>query len=472
MKILVVDDDPATHKLIELFCKDEDYDLLFATDGGEAMDLIRQGGVNLVVTDVRMPKMGGDVLLKEIHSLQPDLPVIIMTSYGSIEDAVSYVKAGARDYITKPLIKESFLHRINLVIDHLRMSRRINHLQHSLKRIADRERVEGKAPAFRKIVEKLPAIARTDASVVIYGESGTGKELVAREIHSLSPRASGPFVAVNCGALPENLLESELFGYKRGAFTDAYTDKTGLVEEANGGTLFLDEIGDIPTQIQVKLLRFLQEKEIKPLGSTKVVRADVRIISATNRDLKAAMEAGKFREDLFYRLNIVPLTLPPLRERREDIPRLANHFLEKFSKEFKRDIREFSPNALQALTQYDWPGNIRELENKIQQVVVVGTGEIIQEEDLDLPGLKRALPQDASVVTEAGTISDARKPGTFKEEKRLMVDAFEREYLARALRENGGNISRAARAAGMDRKNFWQLMQKHHLHAKEQPRAD
>jgi DNA-binding NtrC family response regulator len=460
--------------LIDVFCKDEEYSLIFATDGGEALDIIQQGGINLVVTDVRMPKMGGDILLKRIRDGHPDLPVIIMTSYGSIEDAVSYLKMGARDYITKPLTKEGFCHRINLVIENLRMSRQIDRLQHSLKRITDRDTVVGLAPAIRKVMDKLPSIARTDASVVIYGESGTGKELVAREIHFLSPRASGPFVAVNCGALPENLLESELFGYKRGAFTDAYTDKTGLVEEANRGTLFLDEIGDIPPQVQVKLLRFLQQKEIKPLGSNKVIRADVRIIAATNRDLKAAMEEGRFRDDLYYRLNIVPITLPPLRERREDIPRLANFFLKKFAQEFQKDVREFSPAALQALTQYDWPGNIRELENKIQQVVVVGSGEVVEIGDLDLPGHDPGLPSvvSAAAVPEAAEAAGPAEAMTFKEEKRRVVDAFERRYLLRALRENGGNISRAARYAGMDRKNFWQLMRKHSLQAREAAPAD
>ncbi|HSA23879.1 MAG TPA: sigma-54 dependent transcriptional regulator, partial [Myxococcota bacterium] len=286
-------------------------------------------------------------------------------------------------------------------------------------------------------------IAQTDASVVVYGDSGTGKKLIARTIHYFSRRASRPFVPVNCGALPENLLESELFGYKRGAFTDAHSDTPGLVEEANTGTLFLDEVGEISTKVQVKLLRFLQEKEVKPLGSNKTIHVDVRIISATNRDLKAAIAEGQFRDDLYYRLNIVPIRIPPLRDRKEDIPLLANHFLRKFAKEHDKDVSEISPLALQKLVGYNWPGNIRELENKIQQTVVVATEDTIRPEDIDLPGEMRS----------------------FKEEKSKIVADFEHNYVAKLLSLHDGNITRASRAAGMDRKNFWQLMKKYKVNA-------
>jgi len=445
VKVLVVDDDPNTRYLIEVFCRNEDYELLLAANGKEALELIQRGDVNIVVTDIRMPEVSGDAVLDAVLKLNPEIPVIIMTSYGTIEDAVHFLQSGAHDYITKPLTREVFCHRVRRAMEKLHLSREIHRLKTSLRQYTDREHVVGNSSAMRKVIETLPAIAQTDASVVVYGESGTGKELIARTIHYFSRRASRPFVPVNCGALPENLLESELFGYKRGAFTDAHADTPGLVEEANTGTLFLDEVGEISTKVQVKLLRFLQEKEVKPLGSNKTLHVDVRIISATNRDLKQAIEEGAFREDLYYRLNIVPIRIPPLRERKEDIPLLANHFLRKFAKEHDKDMTEISPLALQKLVGYNWPGNIRELENKIQQTVVVATADTIRPEDIDLPGEMRS----------------------FKEEKSKVVAEFERNYVAKLLSLHEGNITRASRAAGMDRKNFWQLMKKYKVSAQE-----
>jgi DNA-binding NtrC family response regulator len=445
MQVLVVDDDPNTRYLIEVFCRNEDYVLVLASNGKEAIDIIKKGQINIVVTDIRMPEVSGEAVLDAVRKFNPEIPVIIMTSYGTIEDAVHFLQSGAHDYITKPLTREAFILRVHRAMEKLRLSEEITRLKTTLKVYTDREHVVGSSRAMQQVIEKLPSIAQTDASVVIYGESGTGKELVARTIHYYSKRATKPFVPVNCGALPENLLESELFGYKRGAFTDAHSDTRGLVEEATSGTLFLDEIGEISPKVQVKLLRFLQEKEVKPLGSTKTIQVDVRIISATNRDLKAAIANGDFREDLFYRLNIVPITIPPLRERKEDIPVLANHFLRRFMAEHQKQIKEISPLALQKLVAHDWPGNIRELENKIQQCVVTATQDVIRPEDLELPG----------------------ELHTFKEEKHKIVSEFERDFVARMLTLNAGNISRAARAAGMDRKNFWQLMKKHAIQAQE-----
>ena len=439
MKVLVADDDPNTRYMIEVFCRDEPYELLFATNGREALEAIHRNSINVVVTDIRMPEMDGETLLDEVRKLNPQLPVIIMTSYGSIEEAVRFLKSGAHDYIAKPLTRDVFCHRVQQSLEHLRMTMEISRLKTTLKMTEESGQVIGTSQSIRKVLEKIPSIAQTDASVVIYGESGTGKERMAHSIHYFSRRAGKPFVAVNCGALPENLLESELFGYKRGAFTDAHADNPGLVAEANTGTLFLDEIGEISLKVQVKVLRFLQEKEIKPLGSNKTLRADVRIISATNRDIQAAVAVGAFREDLYYRLNIVPIHIPPLRERKEDIPLLANHFLKKFAKEFQKDVHEISPVAMQKLVGYQWPGNIRELENKIQQALVMTTGNVIQTEDLDLPG----------------------ELDTFKEEKKKIISGFEHNYVLNLLALHEGNISRAAKGAGMDRKNFWQLMKKH-----------
>jgi len=444
VKVLVVDDDPNTRYLIEVFCRNEDYELVLAANGKEALDIIQSDDINIVVTDIRMPEISGEAVLDQVRKHNPEIPVIIMTSYGTIEDAVHFLQSGAHDYITKPLTREAFCLRIRRAMEKLHMSQEITRLKSDLKAYTDREHVVGNSQSMREVIEKLPAIAQTDASVVVYGDSGTGKELIARTIHYFSRRASKPFVPVNCGALPENLLESELFGYKRGAFTDAHSDTRGLVEEASSGTLFLDEVGELSPKVQVKLLRFLQEKEVKPLGSTKVVRVDVRIISATNRDLRQAIQDEAFREDLFYRLNIVPILIPPLRERKEDIPLLANHFLRKFTDEYGKQVKAISPLALQRLVGHDWPGNIRELENKIQQCVVVATKDVIGPEDVDLPGELRS----------------------FKEEKQQTVAEFERNYVTKMLTLNAGNITQAAKAAAMDRKNFWQLMKKHAIDAK------
>ncbi len=445
MKVLVVDDDPNARYLIEVFCKNEDYDLEMASNGKEAIEIIQKGEINIVVTDIRMPEMSGKAVLEAVRRINPEIPVIIMTSYGTIEDAVSFLQSGAHDYITKPLTREAFCLRVHRAMEKLHMSQEISRLKTSLKVYTGREHIVGNSRAIHKVIEKLPDIAQSEASVVIYGESGTGKELIAKTIHHFSRRASKQFVPVNCGALPDNLLESELFGYKRGAFTDARTDTPGLVEEANGGTLFLDEVGDISLGVQAKLLRFLQEKEIKPLGSAKVLHVNVRIISATNRDLLKAVQNDSFREDVYYRLNIVPINIPPLRERKDDIPLLANHFLRKFSAEQEKEIKEISPLALQKLVGYDWPGNIRELENKIQQTIVVATKNVIGPDDIDLPV----------------------ELHTFKKEKQKTVSEFERNYITKMLTLSKGNISKAAKEAGMDRKNLWQLLKKHNILARE-----
>jgi len=444
ISVLIVDDDPNTRYMINVFCKEAPYRLVFAKNGKEAIELLHHGGINIVVTDIRMPQKGGEEVLGAIRDFNPQIPVIIMTSFGTIENAVHFLKAGAYDYITKPITREVFRHRVSRAIESLRMSEEISQLKSSLDRVSRVESIIGNSQIMRSVIEKVSSIAQTDASVVIYGESGTGKELFARTIHNLSRRAKLPFVPVNCGALPETLLESELFGYKRGAFTDAVSDTPGLVAEANRGTLFLDEVGEVSPKVQVKLLRFLQEKEIKPLGSTKTIRADVRIISATNRNLQEAAATGQFREDLYYRLNIVPISIPPLRDRKEDIPLLANHFLLKFVKEFDKKINEISPLAMQKLVGHQWPGNVRELENKIQQTVVMASSNVIRPEDIDSPG----------------------ELDPFKQEKKKVLSQFEYNYVTKLLSLHNGNISRASRAAGMDRKNFWLLMKKHEIDAK------
>ncbi|NOZ86210.1 MAG: sigma-54-dependent Fis family transcriptional regulator [Deltaproteobacteria bacterium] len=487
MKVLVVDDDSNTRYLIQVFCKDMSIDIVFASDGIEALDLIQGGNINLVVTDQRMPRMDGEQLLVRIKELNPEIPVLIMTSYGTIENAVKVFQLGAYDYITKPLEKEVFCSRLNNAIDKLKLTEEITSLRHNLKERSGLNHILGRSKVMLDIIDKIPVIAKTEASVVIYGESGTGKELVARAIHDLSPRATAPFVTVNCGALPDTLLESELFGYKKGAFTDARQDTPGLVTSANGGTLFLDEIGEASLNVQVKLLRFLQVKEYKPLGSTKTLKADVRIVTATNRDLKKSIEEGGFREDLYYRLNIIPIHLPPLRERKVDIPLLANHFLKRFAKIANRNMADFSPLAMQKLVTYSWPGNIRELENKVQQMVILSETDRILPEHVN-PGEEEIYlipaaqgetashdntqktenePQELDLLTRAfvlGGEDNLERAGNFKQEKRKVIESFEKIYLKTLLRRNNGNISRAAREAEMPRKNFWQKMKQYNIH--------
>ncbi|MCK6510370.1 sigma-54 dependent transcriptional regulator [Myxococcota bacterium] len=385
MRILVVDDDRYTQRVIEVMCQRAGWEVCFASNGQEALEVLErdQDAIHLVLSDVMMPLMGGEALLEALRERMPDLPVIVMTSHGSIDSAVHFLKAGAVDYIPKPVHKEVLLHRLRTVLGTHQLAEENSQLRRELGQRKELSHIIGQSPRLMDILKKLPSIAKTDASVVIYGESGTGKELIAQAIHALSARAS--MVTVNCGALPEQLLESELFGYKKGAFTDASRDHDGLVKEADRGTLFLDEIGEISLGVQVKLLRFLQQKEYKPLGSVQTQRADVRFISATNRDLLMETRAGRFREDLYYRLNIIPIRLPSLRERREDIPLLVRYFLRRAIKETGRTGVQIEAQAMQRLQRYDWPGNIRELENKIMQLVVMSEEDTIRAEAIHWP---------------------------------------------------------------------------------------
>ncbi len=457
IRVLVADDDPNTEYLLQAFCRGRgDLRLEFVPDGATALGLVNAGGVDAVVADIRMPHMSGDELLSSIKKRHPTLPVLIMTSYGSISDAVDFLQRGADDYLAKPLTKDVFLHRLDRLTETVSLKSELTELREEVSRA---NQLIGASAPMLELANRLPTIAQTEASVVVYGESGTGKEVVARTIHALSRRSDRAFVTVNCGSLPETLLESELFGYKKGAFTDARTDTPGLVEEADGGTLFLDEIGEISGAVQVKLLRFIQLKEYKPLGSPKARIADVRIIVATNRDLRQAVADGDFREDLFYRLNIVPLTLPPLRERRGDITALAAHFLEQFNRRLSKTVEVSDPGVFRALERHRWPGNVRELENKIEQLAVMAVDGIIRPSDVQfepLSGTVPALPQ-----LRGGEL------GKFREEKKTLLESFERDYLERILVSESGHVSNAAKRAGLDRKNLWQLMKKHGIEAEQ-----
>lgn len=448
-KILIVDDEAELRRsLADVVETDGSYESVEAANGEEAMVRVRSGDINLVLTDLAMPKMDGGELVDAMRAFNPEIPVVVMTGYATVENAVELLRRGAYDYVTKPFKPGELLGRVGRAIERLALLAEIRTLKESVESRSGLARVIGSAPAMLAVLRQLPSVARSGASVLLHGESGTGKEVVARAIHDSSPRSAQSFVTVNCGALPESLLENELFGHAKGAFTDARDDHEGLIAQAEGGTLLLDEIAEMSPATQVKLLRFLQEKEYRPLGSTRTHRANVRIIAATNRDLTRARARGEFREDLFYRLNIIPLTLPALRERKEDIPLLVRHFLEKISLEVATPVKSFSALAIQKLMSYDWPGNVRELENKIQQVLALASSNVVLPEQIE-------LPERAPICNNDGSLR------SFKEAKRTVVDAFELGYVTKVLAIAGGNISEAARLSGKHRRAFWEILKKH-----------
>lgn len=384
--------------------------------------------------------------LVELLEGHPEIPVIAVMEAMESEGIQKLLDFGVSEFILAPFKPIDVVVRVRRLLEHACTWR--SPVQ-SLKEKEGLNQLIGESRAFREEIEKIPRLARCDASVLIAGETGTGKELCASAIHYLSPRAGFPFVPVNCGAIPVELMENELFGHDRGAYTSAHRSQTGMIDEANGGTLFLDEIDCLPTTAQVKLLRFLQKKEYRSLGSSKTNHADVRVIAASNADLREAIKSGRMRQDLYYRLNVLPLHLPPLRDRREDIALLARHFLAKYALEFDKAVRDISRGALRKLTQYDWPGNVRELENLIERTVALSESRIISEADLDLP--------------QANVPVVVALPLSFQEAKAKCIAEFERDYIQELLRLHLGNITRAARAAQKDRRAFWQLIRKHRL---------
>ncbi|MCI0486802.1 MAG: sigma-54 dependent transcriptional regulator [Blastocatellia bacterium] len=390
-------------------------------------------------------QQGAGRLLQAIKSRRPQTPLIAAIEEGEPKATFELLESGAADFITPPLKAGDVLPRVWRL---LRQADREPPLTQTLKERLGLKQLIGESRKFLTEIKKIPLVARCNAGVLITGETGTGKELCARAIHYLSPRSHKPFIPINCGAIPLDLVENELFGHQRGAFTGAVTSQPGLVAEADGGTLFLDEVTCLPSSAQVKLLRFLQEKEYRPLGSTKTLRADIRMIAATNADCEKALLSGALRRDLYYRLNIIQLALPPLSERREDIPLLANHFLVKYAAEFDKPVTGFSPDAMQAFLLYDWPGNVRELEHTIQRALVLSEGSLIEGRDIFLP--------------ESGT---AARQESFQEMKSRVVGKFEKSYIQGLLLAHKGNITQAAQAAQKNRRAFWQLIRKHHIDA-------
>ncbi len=444
-RILVVDDDQGILDYLPMVLKKEGFDVISVDNGPEAIDIISKGGVDLVITDIRMPEMDGIEMLSKVKEDYPDLPFIMMTAYTSVDAAIESLNLGASFFLKKPFKKRELLNFVSkaLELKHIRSERR--RAMGELK--GGEEIIIGESRGIREVKELIRKVAPSGSNVLIYGESGTGKELVARAIHNLSPRAGRPFITVNCGALPTELLESELFGHLKGSFTGAIRDKVGLMEAASGGTFFLDEIGQTSPAIQIKLLRAIQEKEITPVGGTEPKKIDIRLIAATNVDLEEEVRAGRFRKDLFYRINVIKIVVPPLRERKEDLDLLINHFLEINRKRCNLDKAELKDETVRLLKEYDWPGNVRELENVIERLVVLSGGGVIGPEYL--PESIRS-PVKPRLVTEADRVSPT-------------MEMIEKAYIFWILSECGWEKGRAAELLGIDRKTLNRKIERYGL---------
>jgi DNA-binding NtrC family response regulator len=451
-KILIVDDNADMTRLLErLIGNTLHLETLAAGSAEAALRILQENTVNCMLVDMKMPGMNGMELMRYIKKKDTSLPVIIMTAYGAIETAVEAMKEGAYDFITKPFEEERLLHTVRRALEHQHLLRRNLDLE---RRIREKEKETffvGESPRMKELIDTIKLVARTDVTVLITGETGTGKELAARMIHNLSNRTGKPFVAVNCPAIPENILESELFGYRKGAFTGANSDREGLFQAAQGGTLLLDEIGDISSSLQAKLLRVLQERELKPLGDTTTRRVDVRVIAATNRDLQGNVAAGLFRSDLYYRLNVVSVNTPPLRDIPEDIPLIAYHFLALFCSELGLEQKTLTEEAIRFLVSRQWKGNARELQNEIKRAV------IFSKSDLLAPG---DFGNSAELITsQSSAIGTDRLE--YREARKKVLAEFNIEYISNLLRRTDGNVSLAAQSAGVERQSLQHLMRKH-----------
>lgn len=439
--VLVVDDEENHRLMLRAHMTSEGFEVHEASNGREAVEMVSRQPFDLVLMDIRMPVMDGMEALREIVQVSPATPVIMMTAYGSIESAVEALKLGAEDYVTKPLDMDELFLKVRKALDLRRLKEENLLAKEALRERFDFSSIVGSSPKMQALFETLSLVAPTDATVLLLGESGTGKEVIAKAIHLNSPRRDRPLVKVSCAALPETLLESELFGHERGAFTGAHSRKKGRFELADGGTVFLDEIGELPPSTQVKLLRVVQDREFEPLGSERTIHTDVRIIAATNRDLEEDVKAGRFREDLFWRLNVVSIELPPLRERREDIPLLAEHFLRLYCQRNNKEIMGFSPRVMNAFLRYPWPGNVRELENVVERGVILSQREIITPEVLP-PALRELAGEEPEQ----------------EDQQALMVGSslrdVERAIILETLRRTGGNRTRAASILGISRKTL------------------
>ncbi|HEY6475256.1 MAG TPA: sigma-54 dependent transcriptional regulator [Polyangia bacterium] len=459
-RVLVADDELNMRRVLEAMLRREGYDVITAANGVEALGGMEKskGGVHTVITDLKMPGLDGMGLLKRLSADYPDVPVVMITAHGSVESAVEAVKLGAFDYLEKPFEQEQIRQVVAKAINTYALARRDARPEEPSS-LTGRFRLVGQSPAIRQIYAVVEKVANTPSTVLISGESGTGKELIARALHENSSRHAGPFIKINCAAIPKTLMESELFGYDKGAFTGAVGAKPGRFELAHGGTLFLDEIGEIPVEMQVKLLRVLQESEFERVGGIKTIKVDVRLVTATNRDLLAEVGAGSFREDLFYRLNVVPIHIPPLRERHEDIPLLAEHFIAKFNDRLKKEMTAVTPEAIERLVAYQWPGNIRELENLMERTMLFCEGPEIGVSDLPPEVAGAPLSGAGSGASPSAGATGAEEaarpaPESLKEAVRAETERVERELIQRALDATAGNVTQAARKLKISRKSL------------------
>jgi two-component system response regulator AtoC len=439
-RVLVVDDDPVNVQLIAEVLGRDGARVLTSTDPVTVLDKAASERFDLAILDVRMPSLHGVDLLKKLKSRNPDLPVIMMTGFGSVDGAVEALGAGAADYLSKPMNIEALRVAVQRALSRVEVE------PGSIPEDESEDAIIGRSPAMVEVYRTIARLAPGKSTVLLHGESGTGKEVVAREIHRHSPRREKPFVAIDCGALPETLLESELFGHVRGSFTGAIADKTGLFEDASGGTLFLDEIGNISAGLQAKLLRVLEEQQVRPVGSNHGRPIDVRIIAATNRDLEGGVREGSFREDLYYRLNVVALALPPLRERKEDLPILAQHLLKRTARELGRPPAGLSSDAVAVLSEYDWPGNVRQLAHVLERALVLTQGGAITAADLPLEIRVAGVPAKEELLADRPTL-----------------EQLKRRYIRQVLEETKGNISRSAAILGVDRRSLYRMLERYKI---------
>jgi two-component system response regulator GlrR len=442
-KILLVDDDQNFIDLVKMRLESKNYKVTPVLKEEEAIEAVKEQTFDVSLVDLQLSHQDGISLMERLHSILPEMPVIIITAHGSIESVVDAMKRGAYSYITKPFNPPDLLLQIEKALENRRLTSEIKRLKSLLKERYEFANIVAKSEKMQGVLEVVSRIAQTDSTVYIHGESGTGKELIAKAIHVTSDRRDEPFVAINCAALPENLLESELFGHEKGAFTGAIRSKRGLFTQGHEGTIFLDEIGDMALSIQGKLLRVLQERQFYPVGSERSVEVDIRVIVATQKDLADQVKQGLFREDLFYRIHVVPIHLPPLRERKEDIPSLVDYFLRVFSQQMNKEVKRLSPKAMQKLMLHEWPGNVRELENTIEYAMAMTQQDIISED----------LIFEAKIPISRESIKPLREAR----------DEFEKEYLIRLLELCEGNVTNASKVAGKHRVDFYDLLKKHGL---------
>ena len=449
LSILVVEDGKSQREMLRDFLREEEYDVSEASNGDDALRQVEKNYFDLLLLDYKMPGLDGMEVLEEVKHISPEIDVVMMTAYGTIETAVECMKAGAADYIIKPIELLELLILIERISERRTLIKENKILREELRNKGiTTDQIIYQGPAMDELINLAGRVANSNATILIQGESGTGKELIARLIHTLSPRSEKPMITINCAALPENLLESELFGHEKGTFTGASQRRIGRFEEADGGTLFLDEIGDLSPPVQVKLLRFLQEREFQRLGGNRTIRSDVRVISATNQDLETKVKEGTFREDLFYRLNVVAVDIPPLRERKEDLSPLIDHFLKHFANENRKRIDSISPQSKDLLLKYDYPGNVRELENIIERAVVITRESVIS--DADLPFSLNSPRADQEGIMIRGTMKES-------------VEALERQMIRKAMQETSNHQTRAAGLLGISERMLRYKLKKYDL---------